>query len=231
MSLPSHRWHPLPLLFVGLSVAASAVEPAPPLNPALPGWHYSEEELALKPILLLDKHYSRLMALDAFGMELRTPGKNFATAEALAEHKKMDGLARAAVWNEISIVRPQVTALLAEPATKALATPAVEMHEVIRQADELYLQIFKLVDSGKPMNSPEVLAIKGTLNRLTARHAELSQQTMDGLKKVLNALDEAGEAGGKAPAPAPAVPATSPATITPATKSSKDELPPGMTRK
>lgn len=229
MSLLSHAFQPLPFLFIGLALVASAVEPAPPLSPALPGWRYSEEELALKPIRLLAEQYSRLMTLDAAGLVVRTPGKNFATAAQLAEHKKIDGLARAAVWNEINILRPQVTALLVEPATKPLATPAIEMGEVIRQANELHQQIFKLVDSGKPMNSPEVLAIKGTLNRLTARHAELNGQTMEGIKGVLYALEEAKKAAGKAPSPA--APATSPAPITPATKSSKDKLPPGMTRK
>lgn len=236
MSLLSHLLRPLPFCLIGLAAISSAEEPAPTLPPAPAGFKYTKEQLAVKPVGRLLQQYARLMKLDGEGLTLRgqKEGKLPPTAAELAENRKTDAEKRAAAWKEINVLRLEVVPMLLDPETKAIAAPVVELHEVAKQLNDLYQQVFTLTDSGKSSKSPEVRAILEKASPLATRQTELSLKTLTEMKRVVGELADA-KAAARAnpnpnPGPAPA-PAANPGTITPAKKSSKNDLPPGMTRK
>jgi hypothetical protein len=80
-----------------------------------------------------------------------------------------------------------------------------------------------------------VRAVLEKASPIATRHTELSLKTLTEMKRVVGELADA-KAAAKAnpnpnPSPAPAPATAQPGTITPAKKSSKNDLPPGMTRK
>ena len=235
MSLLSHLLRPLPFCFIGLAAISSAEEPTLTLPPAPAGFQYTKEQLAVKPVGLLLQQYARLMKLDGEGLALRgqKEGKQPPTAAELAENRKTDAEKRAAAWKEINVLRLQVVPMLLDPETKALATPVVEMHEVTKQLNDLHRQAIELVDSGKSSKSPEVRAVLEKASPISTRNTELSLKTLTEMKRVVGELADAKAAARANPnaSPAPAPATTQPGTITPAKKSSKNDLPPGMTRK
>ncbi|WP_035608477.1 hypothetical protein [Haloferula sp. BvORR071] len=235
MSLLSHLLRPVPFFFVALAAIASAAgqepPPAPTLPPAPAGWQYTKEQLAVKPVGLLLQQYSRLIKVNGEGLTLRNPknGKPPASAAELAEHRKTAAVERAAAWKEIHVLKPEVAAMLLDPETKALATPVIAMYEEAKQLDGLDQQIITLLDSGKSVKSPEVQTVIAKQKAVGTQYTELTLQTLTEMKRVVDGLADAKAAAKANPSPAPAP--AKPGTITPAKKSSKDELPPGMTRK
>jgi hypothetical protein len=233
MSLLSHLLRPLPVFFIGLAAMASAEEPAPspPARPPAPaGWQYTKEQLATKPVNLMLLHCSLLMQYNGDDLRLREQ-KTPPTAAELAEHRKASAAKRADSWKEINAVKESVTAVALDPETRFLGTSAVEIYEATRQIDSQMQQIFAKVDSGTPMDSPEERAMFVKMNPLLGPQEKRLRQTMDEVKRILHALADAKAAAKASPEPAPTPAPAKPGTITPAKKSSKDDLPPGMTRK
>lgn len=249
MSLLSHLLRPIPLFFIGLAAIAAAEEPAPPPSPEQPpasaGWPYTKEQLAAKPLNVLHLNCGLLMKYNGEYIHLRRTNKNLTAAE-ISEHKKKNMTQRFAAWKELRAVEPSLQALVLDPETKALGTAALEIYKANQELDSYFLLIFGKIDNGISQDDPEVQALARKVNPLIEPQEKRIRQQMDETKRILMELHDAKVAAGVispmpipggrpapavAPAPTPAPAPAKPGTITPAKKSSKDELPPGMTRK
>lgn len=130
-------------------------------------------------------------------------------------------------WSEIAKVRASVSAMSLDPETEVLATPAHQMHAATKVLSELNQKMIKILESGKPPDSPEVKAIVEKSKFVAAVREGEAEKANKEIMRVRGDVQGAKEAAAKA-GPATAPTAEKQGQIVPGKK--EPELPPGMTR-
>ncbi len=240
MSLLCLLLHPVAIIYLGMATMAAAVETPPPATPApqqpaAPAappadWKYTKEQLAVKPANILVLNCALITKLEAEILHLGDPkAKDLPAAAERAEYRKEHDWKIAAAWKEIDAVKASVSAMSLDPESEAVATPAHQMGAATKVLSELNQKMIAIIDSGKPLDSPEIRALVAKARPVSAVQDDQGKRAIKEMRRVLGELAAAQNAAGKAgSAPAPAPAPEKPGSITPGKK--EPELPPGMTR-